>query len=69
MPTISRAVIHINDTKVPNKYTLIVEGDNMREVMATYGVKGTTATSNNVAEIRATLGIEAARFALLNIFL
>ena len=33
----------------------------MREVMATYGVKGTKTKSNNIHEIYSTLGIEAAR--------
>jgi len=61
LPTISRAVIHIDETKVPHKFKLLVEGDNMREVMATYGVKSTTTKSNNVAEVYNTLGIEAAR--------
>jgi len=61
LPTISRAVIHINEKVKPHQYELIVEGDNMREVMATYGVKGTTTSSNNVYEMYATLGIEAAR--------
>jgi DNA-directed RNA polymerase III subunit RPC1 len=38
-----------------------VEGDNLREVMATPGVKGTSTTSNNTYEVFTTLGIEAAR--------
>ena len=61
LPSINRAVIHVDDTVVPNKYMLIVEGDNMREVMATYGVKNTTTSSNNVYEMYVTLGVEAAR--------
>jgi len=64
LPTISRAVIHIDEGKAKGEktsYKLLVEGDNMREVMATYGVKNTTTKSNNVAEMRSTLGIEAAR--------
>jgi len=61
LPTVSRAVINIDDTRKPPRYYLLVEGDNMREVMATYGVKGTSTTSNNILEVFSTLGIEAAK--------
>lgn len=57
----NRAVININQKKVPEEYHLVVEGNNMREVMATHGVNGTTVTSNNILEVFSTLGIEAAR--------
>ena len=30
--------------------------------MATYGVKGTSTTSNNILEVYSTLGIEAAKY-------
>jgi DNA-directed RNA polymerase III subunit RPC1 len=59
-------VININEKVRPHQYELIVEGDNMREVMATYGVKGTTTSSNNVYEMYKTLGIEAARYVLIS---
>ena len=62
LPTVSRAVINIDDTRKPPRYYLLVEGDNMREVMATYGVKGTSTTSNNILEVFSTLGIEAAKY-------
>ena len=62
LPTVSRAVINIDDTRKPPRYYLLVEGDNMREVMATYGVKGTSTTSNNILEVYSTLGIEAAKY-------
>lgn len=42
-------------------YELLVEGDNLREVIATYGVDGTRCTSNNTYEVFTSLGIEAAR--------
>lgn len=42
-------------------YNLCVEGDNLREVMATYGVDGKRTVSNNIIEVYNTLGIEAAR--------
>ena len=47
MPTVSRAVIHMDDSGGSNKYKLFVEGDNLREVLATPGVKGSKTTSNN----------------------
>ena len=57
----SRAVIHIDEKSGATKYKLLVEGDNLRNVMATAGVKGTHTTSNNTFEVEKTLGIEAAR--------
>ncbi|XP_023347437.1 DNA-directed RNA polymerase III subunit RPC1, partial [Eurytemora carolleeae] len=67
LPTVSRAVIHLEDSKSgPNKYKLFVEGDNLREVIATYGVKGTSTTSNNTIEVANTLGIEAARKTIIS---
>ena len=62
LPSVNRAVIHIDDSIAGNtKYKLFVEGDNLREVLATPGVKGSKTTSNNTLEVAATLGIEAAR--------
>jgi DNA-directed RNA polymerase III subunit RPC1 len=63
LPTVSRAIISIDDSsggKIP-KYKLFVEGDNLREVLATPGVLGKKTTSNNTYEVANTLGIEAAR--------
>lgn len=57
----SRAVIHNDDSRGKTIYKLFVEGDNLREVMATPGVKGIQTTSNNTYEVFTTLGIEAAR--------
>jgi DNA-directed RNA polymerase III subunit RPC1 len=54
-------VIHNDDAGGQTRYKLFVEGDNLREVMATPGVKGTSTTSNNTYEVFTTLGIEAAR--------
>lgn len=59
--SVNRAVIAREDVKGISTYHLCVEGDNLREVMATYGVKGTHTTSNNTVEVYNTLGIEAAR--------
>ncbi|KAL3274960.1 hypothetical protein HHI36_019736 [Cryptolaemus montrouzieri] len=61
LPTVNRAVIAREDKGGEAKYSLCVEGDNLREVMATYGVDGTKTTSNNIIEVYNTLGIEAAR--------
>lgn len=66
LPTVNRAVIHNDDSKGKTVYKLFVEGDNLREVMATQGVKGTQTTSNNTYEVFATLGIEAARSTIMS---
>lgn len=67
LPTVSRAIIHIDDSEagVKPKYKLFVEGDNLREVLATPGVLGKQTTSNNTYEVAATLGIEAARATIM----
>ncbi|XP_061384425.1 DNA-directed RNA polymerase III subunit RPC1 [Danaus plexippus] len=57
---VSRAVIACDDTGPVNRYKLCVEGDGLREVMATYGIDGRRTTSNNILEVFHTLGIEAA---------
>ena len=51
LPSVSRAVIHNDDSSGKTKYKLFVEGDNMREVMATPGVLGKNTTSNNTIEV------------------
>lgn len=62
---INRAVIHEEDVDGVTKYKLLVEGDNLRDVMATYGVKGVKCSSNNTYEVFKTLGIEAARSTIM----
>ena len=37
LPTVNRAVIHIDDAHGSTKYKLFVEGDNLKEVLATPG--------------------------------
>lgn len=54
IPEVSRAVIHIDEQSGKEKYKLLVEGDNLRAVMATHGVKGTRTTSNNTYEVQLT---------------
>ncbi|KAL6087520.1 hypothetical protein STEG23_022173 [Scotinomys teguina] len=66
IPEVSRAVIHIDEQSGKEKFKLLVEGDNLRAVMATHGVKGTRTTSNNTYEVEKTLGIEAARTTIIN---
>ncbi|XP_072312069.1 DNA-directed RNA polymerase III subunit RPC1 isoform X2 [Eucyclogobius newberryi] len=66
IPEVSRAVIHIDEQSSVKKYKLLVEGDNLRAVMATHGVKGSGTTSNNTFEVEKTLGIEAARSTIIN---
>ena len=66
LPTVSRAIMHLDETKSGSKYKLFVEGDNLREVIATPGVNGKRTTSNNTLEVAATLGIEAARKTIMN---
>ena len=68
LPTVSRAVINVKQEKKTDEYYLVVEGENMREVMATYGVKGTTVTSNNVLEVFSTLGVEAAKYTIQKLY-
>ncbi|KAK9456872.1 hypothetical protein V1511DRAFT_509555 [Dipodascopsis uninucleata] len=62
VPSISRAVININDKQ---EKELLVEGYGLREVMNTDGVEGTKARSNHVLEMKQTLGIEAARISII----
>lgn len=59
--SVSRAIIHMDDSRGCKNYKLLVEGMNLQAVMATKGVKGTSCTSNHTAEAESTLGIEAAR--------
>lgn len=61
LPTVNRAVIAREDKAGAAHYNLCVEGDNLREVMGTYGVDGNRTVSNNIMEVYNTLGIEAAR--------
>ena len=65
IPSVTRAIITVDESAsgkgAATKYKLLVEGDNLREVMATRGVLGARTTSNNTVEVEKTLGIEAAR--------
>ena len=61
---IKRAAIRIDD-KNDNNHYLAIEGEGLREVMATYGVEPTRTSSNNVLEVAACLGVEAARATII----
>ncbi|XP_054160182.1 DNA-directed RNA polymerase III subunit RPC1-like isoform X2 [Oppia nitens] len=54
---VRRAAIRVND----DKYYLMIEGEGLRDVMATYGIDPRHTFSNNILEVAHTLGIEAAR--------
>ncbi|XP_016368895.1 DNA-directed RNA polymerase III subunit RPC1-like [Sinocyclocheilus rhinocerous] len=51
IPEVARAVIHIDEQSSKQKFKLLVEGDNLRAVMATHGVNGNRTTSNNTYEV------------------
>ncbi|KAI4304665.1 hypothetical protein MLD38_040142 [Melastoma candidum] len=53
-------------TKEREKYSLIVEGTGLQEVMGTEGVDGRKTKSNHVIEVHQTLGIEAARRCIID---
>ncbi|CAE8584244.1 unnamed protein product [Polarella glacialis] len=59
--TTSRAVINKDDKGKNVKYSILVEGYGMRDVMSIPGINSDKTTSNNVDEIERVLGIEAAR--------
>ena len=63
--SITRAIIHKDEGKAGerDRYKLLVEGQDLRAVMATPGVKATATCSNHTIEVEKTLGIEAARCA------
>eukprot|EP00117_Sycon_ciliatum_P006945 scpid14118/ scgid10259/ DNA-directed RNA polymerase III subunit RPC1; DNA-directed RNA polymerase III largest subunit; DNA-directed RNA polymerase III subunit A; RNA polymerase III 155 kDa subunit; RNA polymerase III subunit C160 len=70
--SVTRAIIHVDDGKKnkggdggKTRYKLLVEGNDMRSVMATAGVNGTQTTSNHIIEVEKTLGIEAARATIM----
>ena len=67
IPTVERAVISRAPAKegARERFSLIVEGTDLAAVLGTPGVAGLRTTSNHVAEIVATLGIEAARSAVM----
>lgn len=63
--TVTRAIVtEIEDERSPTGeplFKLLVEGEDLKSVMATTGVDGHRTTSNHIIEVERTLGIEAAR--------
>ncbi|KAK9796706.1 hypothetical protein WJX73_006743 [Symbiochloris irregularis] len=62
VPSVQRAVISqdgVRDGKA--RYKLVVEGSNLAAVLGMEGVEGARSWSNHILEVRAVLGIEAAR--------
>ncbi|KAM3959347.1 RNA polymerase III subunit A [Aphomia sociella] len=71
LPQVARAVIAHDDSHGGTgncliDYKLCVEGDGLRDVIATYGVNGNKTTSNNILEVYHTLGIEAAKSTIIS---
>ncbi|KAJ2944679.1 hypothetical protein O0L34_g4036 [Tuta absoluta] len=66
LPQVSRAVIACDDTVQPPRYKLCVEGNGLRDVIATYGIEGRKTSSNNILEVYQTLGIEAAKSTIIS---
>ncbi|XP_018403555.1 PREDICTED: DNA-directed RNA polymerase III subunit RPC1 [Cyphomyrmex costatus] len=66
LPSINRVVVHNENLGGKSKFTLFVEGDNFRDVMATRGILGEETKSNNTIEVFKTLGIEAARTTIMS---
>lgn len=60
--TIKRAAIRIEDD---GTHYLMIEGEGLRDVIATHGVNPNKTISNNVLEVAATLGVEAARTTII----
>jgi DNA-directed RNA polymerase III subunit RPC1 len=61
--TVKRAMIRTrkSDETGEDIYYIVIEGEGLKDVMATYGVAFQSAMSNNVMEVAQVLGIEAAR--------
>lgn len=62
IPTVKRAMIRTRpDDSGKDVYYIVIEGEGLQQVMATYGVEFRSAISNSIMEVAQTLGIEAAR--------
>ncbi|XP_015787485.1 DNA-directed RNA polymerase III subunit RPC1 [Tetranychus urticae] len=65
IPSLKRAAIRMEGEAEKSKHYLMIEGEGLRDVMATYGVDPNHSYSNNVMEIASCLGIEAARASII----
>ncbi|CAI8603101.1 unnamed protein product [Vicia faba] len=63
--TVERAVLEIKKEKKPETYNLLVEGKGLKEVMGIEGVNGHRTVSNHIIEMMNILGIEAARYCII----
>jgi DNA-directed RNA polymerase III subunit RPC1 len=63
--TVARAIIAEQDNTAVKSYKLLIEGTDMRAAIGTRGLLGARTTSNHIMEVEKTLGIEAARFAVV----
>ena len=63
---ISRVVIRKEETEESDEFVLYTEGSAFGDVLHIEGVDASRSTCNNIHEIRAELGIEAAREAIIN---
>eukprot|EP00397_Hematodinium_sp_SG-2012_P002441 GEMP01002447.1.p1 GENE.GEMP01002447.1~~GEMP01002447.1.p1 ORF type:complete len:1261 (+),score=243.66 GEMP01002447.1:585-4367(+) len=65
-PRAIRAVVNKDDKSAEPIYNLLIEGYGLQDVMITPGVRGETAKSNHVKEMREVLGVEAARSTIMS---
>ena len=63
LSSVRRSVLHRDER---HGLLLYVEGNQLREVMATRGVNGRATTSNNIVEMASVLGVEAARSTIIS---
>lgn len=61
-----KGITQVLPVKKGEEYVIITAGTNLKEVLGMEGVDSTKTFSNDVREINAVLGIEAARQAILN---
>uniref|UniRef100_A0A6G1S4K2 DNA-directed RNA polymerase subunit n=1 Tax=Aceria tosichella TaxID=561515 RepID=A0A6G1S4K2_9ACAR len=63
IPSVKRAMIRTRKSEETGEdiYYIVIEGEGLKDVMATFGVAFQSAYSNNVMEVAQVLGIEAAR--------
>lgn len=62
IPSVKRAMIRTkSDSSGKDIFYIVIEGDGLQQVMATFGIAFQTAYSNSVMEVAQVLGIEAAR--------
>ncbi|MFB6113742.1 MAG: DNA-directed RNA polymerase subunit A'' [Halodesulfurarchaeum sp.] len=62
---ISRVVIRKEETEKGDEFVLYTEGSALKKVLRIEGVDASRTTCNNIHEIHSTLGIEAAREAII----